>query len=154
MSVGFRASAEPLCCTIRLSERPWELERKAFFCQTRQELKVLRDSSWQDLLKWLRCGNDGQEGVEDASRGSSLMSLVDQDATNRDVPWLPKVQADCPVGYTGHSWAFLTNELFESHPTWSTFAWLRSRFLQCMIEQAMSLHCSIFFFDNFIVPSR
>ena len=55
--------------------------------------------------------------MEDASRGSSLLSLVDQDATNRDVPWLPKVQADCPVGYTGRGWAFLTNELFESHPT-------------------------------------
>ena len=145
MSGGFWASAEPLCCTTRLSERPWEPERKAFFCDTRQELKVLRDSSWQDLLNWLRHGGDGEEGVEDASRGSSLLSLVDQDATNRDVSWLPKVQADCPMGYTRHSWAFLTNELFESHATWSTFAWLGSRFLQCMTEQAMSLHCSNFF---------
>lgn len=59
--------------------------------------------------------------MEDASRGSSLMSLVAQDASNRDVPWLPKVQADFPGDYTGRSWAFLTNELFESHPTGPTF---------------------------------
>ena len=89
--------------------------------------------------------------MEDASRGSSLLSLVDQDATNGDVPWLPKVQADCPVGYTGRGWAFLTNELFESHPTWSTFAWLGS--LQGMTEQAILCTAQIFF-DNFIVPSR
>ena len=146
MSGGFRARAEPLCCITRLSERPWEPERKAFFWETRQELKVLRDSSWQDLLNWLRGGSDGEEGVEDASRGSSLMSPVAQDASNRDVPWLPKVQADFPGDYTGRSWAFLTNELFESHPTGPTFTWLGSRFLQDMTEQAMSLHCSKFFF--------
>lgn len=57
------------------------------------------------------------EGVEDASRGSSLMSLVDQDATNRDgVPCYLRSRQTALWGYTGHSWAFLTNELFESHP--------------------------------------
>lgn len=55
--------------------------------------------------------------VENASRGSSQQSLVDQDATNTDMHWLTEVQPDSPMVYMGKSWNFLTNRVIDSHST-------------------------------------
>lgn len=48
--------------------------------------------------------------MESASRGSSLESLVDEDA-NRDMSWLAKFKSDCPICYTGNNWNFFKNGL-------------------------------------------